>query len=135
MTALSREDRGSALPALLALVVAGLLLAGVAIDLGRWGSTWRAVADAAAAAARAAAGQIDETGVYLGVRELDRERALEAAWRLGHAGGTGRTVAVDLEPAAVCVTVTDTHHPTWLRAVGVRSALVSVTACASPAQG
>lgn len=136
MTVPPSTDRGSALPGVVALVVAGLLLTGVAIDIGRWGATWRAVADAAAAGARAGAGQVDQAGLYLGRREVESEEAIGAAFRIAHAGGTAsRSVVVDVDSTTVCVTVTETHHPTSLRAVGGGPTPVSVTACASPAQG
>ncbi len=130
------SERGSALPSVMALVVAGLLLIGVAIDLGRWAGTWRSVSAAADAGARAGAGHVTPDSLYSGGAEVDIEAATEAARATSLSGApSGRTAQVRADATQVCVVVTDVHLPGWLRAVGVQPTPVTATACAAPGRG
>ena len=131
------DERGSALPSLLMVVVAGLLVLGLALDLGRWASTWREAAFAADAGATAGAAIIDEPRAYRGVLRVDRAAAgpvaVDAATRARPRAG--RTVAVQTSNTRVCVTVRQPFRPSLLRAAGIGDRTVRVRSCASPAQG
>ena len=130
-------ERGSMLPAVLLLVVAGFLVLGLAVDLGRWADTWREAAFAADAGAGAGAATIDPAQAYRGLLRVDPGPAGAAASRAALAARPrpGRSVDVDASNTRVCVTVRQPFQPSILRAVGVGNRTVRVRACAVPAQG
>ncbi len=125
------------MPAMLAVVLGGLLVLGLALDLGRWAFVQREAVFAADAGAQAGAAIIDQEAAYRGATRLDRgaartvavEAALEARPR------PGRTAAAAVGPAEVCVTVRQPFGTTLLRAAGVGGAEIRASACARPAQG
>ena len=131
------SDRGSAMPMLAVLVFGGVLVLGLALDLGRWASTWREAAFAADTGAAAGAAMIDAASAYRGRLELDaaaaHATALDAA--ASARARTGRSASAAVDPFRICVTVRQPFAPTLLRAVGVGERTVTATACASPAQG
>jgi hypothetical protein len=130
-------ERGSVLPAVFVLAFAGLLLLGLAVDLGRWGATWREAAFAADAGAEAGAAMIDPAAAYRGELLLDpvlaEDVAADAALRARPR--PDRTVTAAGTPAEVCVTVSQPFRPTLLRAAGIGPVEVTADACARPAQG
>ena len=130
-------ERGSILPAVFVLAFAGLLLLGLAVDLGRWGAAWREAAFAADAGAEAGAAMIDPAAVYRGDLLLDpalaEDVAADAALR---ARSRPERVVVTIGTIdEVCVTVSQPFRPVLLRAAGVGSVEVTADACARPAQG
>ena len=131
------SERGSILPMVAVLAFGGVIVLGLAFDLGRWASTWREAAFAADAGASAGAAMIDTDAAYRGTLALDP--AVARATAIGAAGTArprpSRTADADVEPSRICVTVRQPFRPTLLRAVGVGERTVTATACAVPAQG
>jgi len=131
------SERGSALPLLAVLVLGGMIVAGLAIDLGRWGVTWREAAFAADTGAEAGAAMIDTEAAYRDDLQLDAGRArvvaIDAA--LGARPRPGRTATATADVTAVCVTVRQQFRPTILRAAGVGPGVIAVEACAVPGIG
>ncbi len=132
-----RSDAGSVLPMVAVIVFGGVMVLGLALDLGRWAATWREAAFAADTGATAGAAQIDAAAAYRGVLALDpaRARATAASGAADARPRPGRVSTVDAIPARVCVTVRQQFRPTLLRIVGVGERTVTATACAVPAQG
>ena len=130
-------DRGSVLPMLAVLVLGGAIVAGLAIDLGRWGVLYREAAFAADAGAEAGAAMIDEDAAYRDLLALDpggaRAVAVEAA-RVARSR-PGRTVAAQADTGRVCVTVRQPFRPGLLRIAGVGSTTITADACAVPGKG
>lgn len=130
-------DRGSVMPAVLAVIFGGFLILGLALDLGRWAYVQREAVFAADAGAQAGAAILEPAAAYGGDTRIDpgpaevvaRDAALEARPRPGRAAGASAT------PAEVCVTVTQPFAPSLLRAAGVAAGTVTGRACARPARG
>ncbi len=130
-------DRGSVLPSFFLLVLGGMLVLGLALDLGRWASSWREVAFAADAGAEAGAAMLDTGAAYRGLLRLDGAEAVAVAEAAAAEARPrmGRHVAARATPSRVCVTVRQPFQPTILRAVGVGSRQIAARACAVPGQG
>ncbi len=130
-------ERGSVLPAVLLVMFAGVLILGLALDLGRWAATWREAAFAADAGATAGAATLDEAAAYAGILHVDRAAAVPAGAAAAARARprAGRMVRAVASTTRVCVTVRQPFQPSVLRAVGVGDRVVTVRACASPAQG
>ena len=128
------SERGSIMPALAVVMIGGVLVAALAVEVGRWGAAHREAAFAADVAAESGATMLDETSVRAGVLALDpvlaREAALEAA-----AGPPARAVDVTVDADLVCVTVTDVFRPRLLGPVGIGDSAVTATGCARPRAG
>ncbi len=131
------SDRGSVLPMFAVIVFGGVMVLGLALDLGRWASTWREAAFAADTGATAGAAMIDNVAAYRGELALDPARAQDTAVTGARDARprAGRAASAEVTAARVCVTVRQPFRPTLLRAVGVGERMVTATACAVPAQG
>ncbi len=125
------------MPAVLAVVLGGFLVLGLALDLGRWAFVQREAVFAADAGAQAGAAIIDQEAAYAGSTRIDAaaahsvavQAALEARPR------AGRSASASVQPAEVCVTVLQPFSTTVLRAAGVGGGEIQASACARPAQG
>ena len=131
------DERGSALPMVMVLIFAGALIMGLALDLGRWASTWREAAFAADAGATAGAATMDVGDAYRGRLRIDTAAAVPAAEQAAIRARprAGRGVSVDARRGRVCVTVRQPFQPSLLRIAGIGDRTVRVQACAAPAQG
>jgi hypothetical protein len=130
-------DRGSVLPAVLALAFGGLLILGVSMDLGRWASSHREAASAADAGAQAGAAMVLPNELRLGVVAVDGDAARVVAEEaaLGSRPRAGRVVQVIVVDNEVCVAIEQTYTSRLLSSLGVTPDLVRATSCASPARG
>lgn len=130
-------DRGFATPAVLAVILGGLIILGLALDLGRWAFVQREAVFAADAGAQAGAAIIDDDAAYRGVTRLDagaaRSVAIEAA--LEARPRAGRTASASVAAAEVCVSVRQPFATSLLRVAGVGGGQIRAAACARPAQG
>ncbi|HSM01315.1 MAG TPA: hypothetical protein VK960_02580 [Acidimicrobiia bacterium] len=114
----------------MALLFGGVLMAGLAVDMIRFGATWREAAHLAATAAEAGAGWIDEAAAYAGEVQIDRDRA-DAAAKLV-AGGPEHLVLTDFVGNRICVEVSIRVRPSLLAMVGAASKRATATSCAEP---
>lgn len=131
------NDRGSATPLVLVILLGGALLLGVTVDLGRLAALWVETHRAARAGAEAGAAVIDVEATYRGELEVDRERApgIASSAALAARPRPGRTVTVDITRTSVCVGVRQTFSPGPARAVAARTMLLTAVACAAPRSG
>ncbi len=125
------------MPAVLAVVLGGLLVLGLALDLGRWAFVQREAVFAADAGAQAGAAIIDDDAAYRGATELDTGAAHAVAVQAAQEARPrpGRTASASVRPSEVCVTVRQPFATTLLRAAGVGGGEIRASACARPAQG
>jgi hypothetical protein len=130
-------DRGSVLPAVLALAFAGLLILGVSMDLARWASSHREAAAAADAGAQAGAAMVLPSELRLGVVAVDGEAALVVAEQaaLGSRPRAGRTVEVTVVDNEVCVAIAQAYASRLLSSLGITPDLVRASSCARPSRG
>jgi len=131
------NERGSMLPMLGALIFAGLVVLGLALDVALLGATYRQAAFAADTGAEAGAAVLSVDDAYAGVLALDpveAERvAVDAAVRARAAAG--RTATASADPTQVCITVVDHYEPRLIGSLGIGPATVTATACAEPGRG
>lgn len=123
-------ERGAAHLTLVALLFGGVLMLGLAVDMIRFGATWRESAHLAATAAEAGAGWIDEAAAYSGEVLIDRDRADAAAHLV--AGGPGHRVRTEFVGNRICVEVSIGVRPTLLAMIGAASKSATATSCAEP---
>ena len=125
------------LPLLAALIFTGLVVVGLALDVGLYAATYRETAFAADVGAEAGAAMIDPGAAYAGRLELDPDAAAATAVEAAASARPrfGRTTAVAVDRRSICVVVTQPYTPKILGAFGVGSGEVSVRACAEPRQG
>lgn len=126
-------ERGAAHLTLLALLLGGMLMLGLAVDLARFAASWREASHLAATSAEAGAGWIDEAAARRGTITVDATRARLAATQV--ASGSGRSVVVSVTPTRVCVRVSISVRPTLLAMVGAAARQASASACAEPRRG
>lgn len=131
------DERGTVLPAILALAFGGLLLLGVAIDLTRWASSHREAAFAADAGAQAGAATVSEDSLRLGVLAVDEGLALTVAVQVAEAARPrlGRIVRVVVTGNQVCVEVEQPFAPGLGAALPISTGPVRAHSCAAPARG
>jgi len=133
-----RKEAGTALPAVIGLMMIGLLLVGLVFELARWGSLWRETAFVAEAAAEAGAATIDLATLRSGTVTLSPDLAIASAVTAGNEARPRPnrliTAAVPA-PDLICVDVTQEYSSALLGLFGTGSMQVSATACASPARG
>ena len=129
----TRRDRGQVTPFVVILTTALIAFAGLVFDAGIALSAKTQALDAAQAAARAGAQELDLlTYRTTGVARLDPARARATAQRwLATAGLRGEAAATT---AAVTVTARRSHRTQLLRLVGVSRLDVSASAAANARQ-
>jgi hypothetical protein len=108
----------------------GILMLGVAVDIARFGASWRDAAHLSATAAEAGAGWIDEEAAYDGEIVIDPARARIAARSV--ASAPGRQVTTDITVDRVCVSVSVRVRPTLLSIVGAADKWATASSCAEP---
>jgi len=130
-------ERGSVLPAILALAFGGLLLLGVAMDLTMWASSHREVAFAADAGAQAGAAAVSEEALRDGQLAIEetaaRASAIEAA--TSSRPRMDRNVTVFVGADQVCVVVEQPFSSGVLAVLSMGSGSVRGSACAIPSRG
>jgi hypothetical protein len=124
------NDNGAAHLTIVALLFGGMLMLGVAVDISRFGASWREASHLAATAAEAGAGWIDEEAAYDGEILVHRGRARSAARTV--ASGPGHQVVTDITEERVCVSVSIQVRPTLLSIVGASSKWATARSCAEP---
>ncbi len=132
------DEAGTALPAVIGLMMIGLLLVGLVFELARWGSLWRETAFVAEAAAEAGAATIDLATLRSGTVTLSPDLAIAAAVTAGNEARPrpNRVITAAVPaPDIVCVDVSQEYSSALLNLFGATSVQVSATACASPARG
>ena len=128
------DDAGQVTPFVVVLTIALIAFAGLVLDAGMALSAKVQALDAAQAAARAGAQQLNLTAYReSNLAELDPPRA-EAAAR-GWLTSAGLDGSVTATTATVTVTVRRTSRTQLLQLVGVRSLDVSATATATAVHG
>jgi hypothetical protein len=127
------NDRGSALPMVLGVIAAMIVVLALAVDVTLYAAATREVAYAADVGAIAGASRLDIAARYTGELRVDADSAVTAATTAAMEARPRprRSVAVTATLDRVCVTVT---QPFEGRLVAVSPA-VAVTACAFPAEG
>ena len=130
-------ERGTVLPAVLGVLLAGALVLAVAVDLTRWASAHREAASAAAAAAQAGAAMVSEPALRVGLLQVDPARAITAASETGLAARPrdGRSVSATVADNEVCAVVNQPFRSSLLAALGSSELVVRGTACAVPVRG
>lgn len=130
-------DRGSVMPAVLALAFGGLLILGVSMDLARWASSHREAAYAADAGAQAGAARVLPDELRQGHVAVDAEAAFVVAEQaaLGSRPRPGRSVDVTVADNEVCVAIEQGYTSRLLSALGIAPDLVRASSCARPARG
>lgn len=131
-----RQEAGTALPMLLALVAAVLIVVALATDVVLYGATYREAAAAADAGAEAGAAVVAVDAAYGGTVSV----AIEAARRTAVETATARprptrSAAATVTAGRVCVRVTERYRPRFLGGLGIGEAPIVVTACAVPRRG
>ncbi len=131
------DERGSAVPAVVVVLLGGLLALGLALDLGLWSATLREAAFAADAGAEAGAAMLEAAAGYGGELVLDVPLAEQTAVAAALAARprAGRSASARADAAQVCVAVGQPFSPTLLRLAGVGATQVTAQACATPGQG
>jgi len=125
------SDRGFVTPAVLVVLLAGIVMAMLAVDIARYAAAAREAAHLADVAAESGAAMIDPDQAYRGRLILDQDAAAEmVAAIVGEHRFDG-----DIRPRRVCVTVITRVRPFLLHLVGARSKRIEASACASPSQG
>lgn len=127
------NERGAVHFVLVALMFAGTLMLGLAIDITRVGIAWREASHLASTAAEAGAGWIDVAAARQDRLVLDPVGASAAA--VAVAAGPGRRVSVTTSDSRVCVLVTLTVQPGLLALAGAAPRDVTATGCAEPRSG
>lgn len=127
------SDRGAVHLVVVALLFAGTLMLGLAVDITRFGIAYREAAHLATVSAEAGAGWIDEVAAREDRLLVDQSRARTAA--IAVASGPGRTVSVATTPDRVCVRVAIRVRPGPLSLAGAGSREVAATGCAEPRSG
>jgi uncharacterized membrane protein len=125
------REGGFVTPAVLVVLLAGIVMAMLAIDVARYASAARQAAYLADVAAESGAAMIDPDHAYRNRLILDQDAAADV---VSAVVGEHRSV-VDIRPRRVCVTVITRIEPLLLHLVGARSKRIEASACASPAQG
>jgi hypothetical protein len=126
-------ERGSAYLTLIALLFGGTLMLGLAVDVARFGATWRDVSHVASTAAEAGAGWINRSAAHAGDLRVAREQAETAATLVLEESGYDAEVTASLHQ--VCVVVRASVRPTLLAVVGAEPKTITARACAAPRQG
>lgn len=124
-------ERGFVTPAVLVVLLAGIVMSMLAIDIARYAAAAREAAHVADVAAESGAAMIDRDHAYRDRLILDEVAAAEMVDAIV---GEHRATA-DIRPRRVCVTVITPVKPLLLHLVGARSKRITASACASPAQG
>lgn len=133
-----RDERGTALPATIGLMMVGLLMVGLVFELSSWASLWRETNFVAEAAAEAGAATIDLATLRSGSVDLAPDVAVPSAVAAGNAARPrpNRVITAALvSPDTICVDVAQEYSSALLGLFGAGSLQVSATACASPARG
>ena len=125
------SERGFVTPAVLVVMLAGIIMSILAIDIARYAAAAREAAHLADVAAESGAAMIDPHHAYRDRLILDEGAATDMVTAIV---GRHRST-VEITPRRVCVTVTTRVRPLLLHLVGARSKRVQASACASPAQG
>lgn len=125
------NDRGFVTPAVLVVLLAGLVMVGLALDVARYAAAAREAAHVADTASEAAAAVIDPTQAYRGRLRIDRTGALRIVRAITHLHQARHQIT----GREVCVTVVVWVDPWILDVIGAGSKQVEASACASPAQG
>jgi hypothetical protein len=123
-------DRGAVHLTLVALLFAGTLMLGLAVDIARFGATWRDASHLAATAAEAGAGWIDVARAYDGEIVLDPVAARNAAHAVADA--PEHQVETEITNGRICVSVSVRVRPTLLTLVGATSKWATAASCAEP---
>jgi hypothetical protein len=124
------SDRGAVHLTLVALLLGGTMMLGLAVDMARFGAAWREASHLAATAAEAGAGWIDRTAAYEGRIVLAAGSAANAARQV--ARGPGHQVRTDTAKDRICVEVSIRVRPTLLTLAGAGPRRATATACAEP---
>jgi len=130
-------DRGSATVFVVAFAGVLFACAGLAIDGGRAINARDRVNDVAEQAARAGAGELDETSLRAvdGSVVLDQDAAEAVAGRFVNQANPEYTVTPSADTGSVTVRVEWTYPTAILGIIGINSIPVSGTATAGPATG
>lgn len=113
------QDRGSATPWFLMIVMAAFLFVGVSVDTGGKLQAANRAEAVAGEAARAGANALDYSPSKIGDIHLGFARAQNAAEKyISVAGYQGEVTVTGRE---VTVTTTGTYKPVFLTAIGIRS--------------
>jgi len=126
-------ERGAVHLTLVALLFAGVLMLGLAVDIARFGAAWREASHVASTAAETGAGWINRRTSRDGNLRLGQAQAQAAATAVVDASGYPGQVATTGH--RVCVTVHIDVHPTLLTIVGAGTKTVTSRACAEPRKG
>lgn len=126
-------DRGAAHLTLVALLLGGVLMLGLAADISRFGAAWREASHIASTAAEAGAGWINRRAARDGEIRVAVAQAESAAGTLLSA--SGRRGTLDVTTSRVCVAVSIDVHPTLLAVIGAGTKTVTARACAEPRRG
>ena len=127
------NEHGAVHLVVVALLFAGTLMLGLAVDITRVGIAYREASHIATVSAEAGEGWIDEAAARRDLLVVDQARARTAAMAV--AAGPGRTVAVTTAPSRVCVRVAITVRPGPLSLAGAGPREIAATACAEPRSG
>jgi uncharacterized membrane protein len=125
------SDRGFVTPAVLVVLLAGIVMAMLAVDIARYAAAAREAAHLADVAAESGAAMIDPHHAYRNRLILDQGAAADMVTSIV----AGHRSQFDIRPRRVCVTVITRVQPLLLHLVGARSKRIEASACASPAQG
>lgn len=123
-------DRGSVHLTLVALLFGGTLMLGLAVDIARFGGSWREASHLAATAAEAGAGWIDVEAAYDGRIVIDPVKASDAARAV--ASSPGRRVRLEITDERICVSVSIRVRPTLLTLAGAGDKRATARSCAEP---
>ena len=131
------NDRGSAMPMALALLLGGALLVATVVDLGRLGSTWVEAQRAARTAAEAGAGVVRTGPTRRNNLIIDVPAAETVAASAARRArpGHGRSVIVSATRSEVCVEIRQPFSPGAARVIGARALNLVARACAEPRSG
>lgn len=128
-----RDERGSMLPLVGALVFVTFTVLALVVDIALLHGAYLEAAAHADAAAEFGAAMVDVEAIHDGELLLDAARARDAALAAVELNET--VLALDVSRDVICVTLGSVHRTHALTLVGVREVDVRVRSCARPAEG
>lgn len=130
-----REERGSMVPMMGALLFVGFTIIALAVDVALLHGAYLRASVVADHAAEAAAAMIDVDAAHAGETVLDTRAATAIAVRVLIDNGWQGSSEVGFDGAQVCVEVSEPHGTVALAFVGLPTVQVATVACAVPAVG
>ena len=131
-----RDETGSMLPLVAALVFVGFVMIGLGVDIAMLHRGYRGAAIVADTAAEAGAAMVDIATLHDGQVALATVDARTRATEVARALAPGDIeLDVESDQGRICVRIRRAHDPVALAAVGAGTVTIDVRSCAEPRIG